>query len=117
MADPVPFNVPAIVTDDFGHRWQTHTRSGPWALGDGTVVQLIEGIAGGYLASRLERGEDPALPHFRDRNSIDRGPSPKPRLTAKQRQAKDRYGQWLSMDMNVSFADFLRWRMYEVPRG
>lgn len=111
----IPNNTPVIVVDDFGHRWQTRTRSEPWALGDGTVVQAIEGISGGYLATRLTPGEDPTLPHFRDRGTVKREPA-RPRPTAKQSASKDRYGRWLSMDADISFGEFLRDRLYEVSR-
>jgi len=109
----IPTDTPAIVTDDFGHRWQTRTRSDPWTLGDGTLVQSIDGIAGGYLAERLTPGEDPTLPHFRDRHAVRREPT-RPRLNPKQREAKDRYGRWVRSEIGVSFGEYLRCRLYEV---
>ena len=57
-----------VVTDDLGRRWNTRTRSEPWFLG-GVPVVLIEGIAGGYLCSRMVPGNDPTLRHFRDRKA------------------------------------------------
>ena len=36
-----------------------------------------------------------------------------PKLTRSQ----ERYRRWLDLDSGLPFADFLRWRMYEVPRG
>lgn len=36
-----------------------------------------------------------------------------PKLTRSQ----ERYRRWLYLDSGLPFADFLRWRMYEVPRG
>lgn len=43
-----------VIRDD-GTRWLTRTRSGPWQLGDGTWVILLEGKAGGYALDRVRR--------------------------------------------------------------
>ena len=59
----------AVVTDDLGKRWNTTIQSAPWNLG-GYPVVLIEGIAGGYLCSRIVVGEhDPELRHFSERSA------------------------------------------------
>lgn len=71
MKDAEPQEIPngadVILTDDFGKRWRTRTRSCSWTLFDGTRVQMVEGIVGGYLVERLQRGLDPSLPHFSER--------------------------------------------------
>lgn len=108
----IPIDTPVILTDDHGHRWQTRTRSERWALGDGTLIQKVDGIAGGYLASRLEQG-DADLPHFRDRHTIDRGRPPQPSISARRQRAKDRYRLFLRVADMYSFKDFLRFRMYD----
>lgn len=113
MSERIPNNTPVILTDDHGHRWQTRTRSERWALGDGTLIQKVDGIAGGYLASRLEAGVDPDLPHFTDRREIDRGSPPKTATSPRQQRAKDRYRLFLRVADMYSFKDFLRFRMYD----
>lgn len=73
MAD-LPFSArpgtPVILTDDTGRRWNTTTRSFPWTTGDGTAIVSVQGIAGGYLLSRIEPGYDSTLAHFRDRKGV-----------------------------------------------
>ena len=41
------------VYKDDGSIFETVARSEPWKLGDGTSVIAVEGIAGGYLLSRV----------------------------------------------------------------
>lgn len=77
--EEIPIGAAVILTDDFGRQWQTRTRSAPWVLGDGTRVQMVEGIAGGYLASRLTPGEKPELPHFSERHTQPRAPESRPK--------------------------------------
>ena len=66
---PWPAGSEAIVTDDFGKRWNTRTRNEPWMIG-GRYVVGIEGIAGGYDCGRIEiTAHHPNLKHFRDRKT------------------------------------------------
>lgn len=58
---------PAVVTDDMGTRWRTALRGEPWSAGGGYQLVQIEGIAGRYLCGRIKLGDDPSLPHFRER--------------------------------------------------
>ena len=53
----VPVGTPVTVTKDDGSRFETRTRSEPWALGHGQPVIKVEGITGGYMLERVELRE------------------------------------------------------------
>ncbi len=59
-----------VVTDDKGKAWRTTARSAPWQV-SGVDVLLIEGIAGGYMLSRVSKittdDQWNRLPDFADR--------------------------------------------------
>lgn len=63
----------------------------------------------GFLAEedRVFKATDAGLAH-----ALAIQPKP-PKLTRSQ----ERYRRWQDLDSNLPFADFLRWRMYEVNRG
>jgi len=50
---PLPVGTQVEVTRDNGEVLLTKTRSEPWKLAEGTPVILVEGIAGGYLLTRV----------------------------------------------------------------
>lgn len=72
-----------IVTDDDGRRYWSHTRfdvfsmpSSASGLLRGPDLVMLDGIAGGYLVSRVREAgplEVANLPHFRDRAAVRRG--------------------------------------------
>ncbi len=49
-----PIGSACELTDDFGRKMLTTTRSMPWKLGDGTPVILVDGKVGGYLLTRIK---------------------------------------------------------------
>lgn len=50
-----PVGTEVIVTRDNGDELRTKTRSEAWVLSEHTAVVMVEGIAGGYLLSRVRR--------------------------------------------------------------
>jgi hypothetical protein len=55
----IPTDTPAIVTDDFGHRWQTRTRSAPWTLGERPELAGQLQLGGGRRPFHLGAVEHP----------------------------------------------------------
>lgn len=51
--DKIPEGTPVLLTDDFGDKHETKTRSIAWVLG-GNAVVMVDGRAGGYLLDRIK---------------------------------------------------------------
>ena len=57
-----PIGTRVVLTDDFGARHETETRSVAWLLGDGSPVVKVRGWPGGYALERIradtEKGDE-----------------------------------------------------------
>lgn len=57
-----PIGTPIVRVDDQGQVHLSRTRSAPWELDEGRWLVLVDGISGGYLASRCHVLPEPELP-------------------------------------------------------
>lgn len=53
VGEDTPEGTAVLLVEDDGSVTKTRTRSAPWKLGHGELVVMVEGRAGGYMASRL----------------------------------------------------------------